>query len=150
MQKHSFSSPLGPLTVCEKDGRLCALLFSETVEKNTAPTSLLLRAQEELTEYFHGARQEFDLPLCIDGTPFQKAVLGALTCVGYGKSITYGALAAFAGFPRAARAVGNVLHTNPLPILIPCHRVVGAQGLGNFAWGMEKKLYLMRLEGQDV
>lgn len=150
MRRYSFSSPLGPLTLCEESGRLSALLFEETPPSRLSQTPLLLEGARQLSEYFCGKRESFDLPLFVSGTPFQTAVFAALSRVPYGETITYGELAALSGFARAARAVGNCLHTNPLPIFLPCHRVVGATGLGNFAWGMEKKLFLMRLEGMDV
>lgn len=150
MRRYSFSSPLGPLTLCEESGRLSALLFEETPDFRSSSSPLLLEGARQLSEYFCGERESFDLPLFVSGTPFQTAVFAALSRVPYGETITYGQLAALSGFARAARAVGNCLHTNPLPILVPCHRVVGATGLGNFAWGMEKKLFLMRLEGMDV
>lgn len=145
----TFSSPIGALTVCEEGGRLSALLFSKG-EQGTHETPLLLAAKRELSEYFCGRRRAFDLPLVLEGTRFQCAVKEALLQVPYGESVSYSDLAALAGFPGACRAVGNTLHTNPLPILLPCHRVVSAKGLGNYAWGMEKKLFLMRLEGMDV
>ncbi|MBQ2253043.1 MAG: methylated-DNA--[Clostridia bacterium] len=150
MRRYSFSSPLGPLTLCEESGRLSALLFEETPPSRLSQTPLLLEGKRQLTEYFGKDRTSFDLPLLIGETPFSRALFSALLTVPFGETVTYGELAALSGFPRAARAVGNCLHTNPLPILVPCHRVVGATGLGNFAWGMEKKLFLMRLEGMDV
>lgn len=148
MRLRSCDSPLGTLTLCEEEGKLSALLFSDGGKREESP--LLLAAERQLCEYFSGARRAFDLPLILDGSAFARSVFSALCTVGYGECITYGSLAALSGFPRAARAVGNVLHGNPLPIFVPCHRVVGANGLGNFAWGMEKKLFLMRLEGVRV
>ncbi len=148
MLRRTVNSPLGPLTLCEEAGRLSALLFSD--EAGCDKTPLLCSAQEQLSEYFSSGRHSFDLPLLSEGSAFAKAVFSALRTVTYGESITYGQLAALAGFPRAARAVGNVLHLNPLPVFVPCHRVIGVNSLGNYAWGMEKKLFLMRLEGLDV
>ena len=148
MLRRTVNSPLGPLTLCEEAGRLFALLFSD--ERGQAASPLLCSCERQLSEYFKGERKSFDLPFLLEGSAFETAVFSALCTVPYGETISYGQLACLAGFPRAARAVGNALHRNPLPILVPCHRVVGRNNLGNFAWGMEKKLFLMRLEGVEV
>lgn len=148
MRTYCVSSPLGPLTLCEEGGRLCALLFGR--EGGFDATPLLQKAAEQLEEYFSGARKSFDLPLAVEGSAFARDVYRTLCEIDYGSCVTYGELAALSGHFGASRAVGNVLHANPLPVFIPCHRVVGAKGLGNYAWGMEKKRFLMNLEGMDV
>ena len=111
-------------------------------------TPLLERGRAELEEYFQGKRQEFDLPLAPNGTPFQQKVWSELAKVPYGTVVTYGELAARVGSPKACRAVGQANHNNPLPIFLPCHRVVGAKGaLTGYAGGLELKQWLLRLEG---
>lgn len=141
-----FLSPAGPLTLVERDGALVGLRFE--AEEDTDPSPLLLlRAREELEEYFAGRRREFDLPLSPHGTPFQRQVWQALRTIPYGSTCTYGQLAAAVGNPRAARAVGMANHRNPLPILIPCHRVIGSTGsLTGYAGGVERKRLLLSIE----
>ncbi len=110
-------------------------------------TALLARGREELLEYFQGKRRSFDLPLDPRGTAFQRAVWEELARVPYGQVVTYGELARRVGSPRACRAVGQANHRNPLPIFLPCHRVVGAKGtLTGYAGGLALKEYLLELE----
>ena len=105
-------------------------------------------ARRELDEYFEGRRQEFDLPLDLRATPFQERVLHELGRVPFGSVETYGSLARRIGKPSGARAVGGALNRNPIPIVLPCHRVVGSNGsLVGYAGGLERKLALLRLEG---
>ena len=104
--------------------------------------------RRELDEYFAGSRRNFDLPLDLRVAPFPAEVLRELARVPYGKTDTYGALAARAGKPRAARAVGTVMNRNPIPIVLPCHRIVGANGsLTGYAGGLDVKRHLLQLEG---
>src|SRR3954451_4485292 len=104
--------------------------------------------RRELDEYFAGNRRRFDLPLDLRVAPFHAAVLTELARVPYGKTETYGSLAAKAGRPRAARAVGTVMNRNPIPIILPCHRIVGASGaLTGYAGGLDIKRHLLQLEG---
>jgi methylated-DNA-[protein]-cysteine S-methyltransferase len=104
--------------------------------------------RRELDEYFEGKRREFDLPLDLRVAPFHADVLAQLARVPYGQTETYGALAAKAGRPKAARAVGTVMNRNPIPIVLPCHRIVGANGsLTGYAGGLDVKLQLLQLEG---
>ena len=99
-------------------------------------------------QYFQGKRREFDLPFAPKGTPFQQKVWNELAKVPYGTVVTYGELAARVGSPKACRAVGQANHNNPLPIFLPCHRVVGTKGaLIGYAGGLELKQWLLRLEG---
>ena len=106
-------------------------------------------ARRELDEYFAGRRHRFDLPLDLRSLPpFTVSVLRELARVPYGKTTTYGALAAAVGRPRAARAVGTVMNRNRIPIVLPCHRVVGASGdLVGYAGGLDRKVRLLELEG---
>lgn len=111
-------------------------------------------ARAQLCEYFEGSRRAFALPLAPRGSEFQRRVWEATRQVPYGRTIAYGELAATLGDAGAARAVGTALHENPLPIVIPCHRVIGADGtMVGFGGGLERKRTLLRLEGalqQDV
>ena len=113
-------------------------------QRSDAP---FLEAARQLGEYFAGDRQEFDLELAPTGTPFQLDVLDALLTIGYGETRTYGDLARQIGRPKAVRAVGAANGRNPLPIIIPCHRVIGHDGdLTGFGGGLETKRYLLELE----
>ncbi len=104
-------------------------------------------ARQQLQEYFAGARRQFELSFEPDGTPFQLSVLDALLEIPYGETLSYKDLAAKIGRPKAIRAVGAANGRNPLPIVIPCHRVIGADGsLTGFGGGMDAKRYLLELE----
>ena len=105
--------------------------------------------RRELDEYFEGRRHGFDLSVDLRGlTPFSERVLGELALVPFGETATYAQLAARAGNPKAARAVGTIMNRNPVPIVLPCHRVVGADGsLVGYGGGLERKETLLRLEG---
>jgi methylated-DNA-[protein]-cysteine S-methyltransferase len=107
--------------------------------------------RRELDEYFEGKRREFDLPLDLRVAPFYADVLRELALVPYGRTDTYGSLAAKVGRPRAARAVGTVMNRNPIPIVLPCHRIVGANGsLTGYAGGLDVKRALLALEGATL
>lgn len=109
--------------------------------------SLGKETQRLLAAYFAGERVRFDLPLAIQGTPFQQAVWRQLRAIAYGQTCTYGQLAVKLGKPGAARAVGQACHVNPWGIVVPCHRVVGAQGqLTGYAGGLDKKQWLLQWE----
>jgi methylated-DNA-[protein]-cysteine S-methyltransferase len=110
-------------------------------------TPELEQGRREVEEYLAGSRREFDVPFHIRVTPFQFKVLEAVSAVGYGSTATYGELAGRIGSPRAARAVGAACAANPIPLVVPCHRVVGASGLGGYAGGLELKRKLLQLEG---
>jgi len=108
---------------------------------------LLKEAARQLTEYFNGTRTQFHLPICPDGTEFQKAVWNGLLQIPYGQTWTYGEMAAFVKRPKAFRAVGGACHNNPIAIVIPCHRVIGAKGqLTGFGGGISLKQALLDLE----
>ncbi len=142
------------LTVIAENGAVASLTFGRG-EPTPAPEpeALLLwdRVREELTEYFSGDRESFDLPLRCSGTQFQRQVWAELLHIPYGQTRTYGELARLIARPRAARAVGMACHTNPIAILIPCHRVIGSTGsLTGFAGGLEVKERLLRLESSKM
>jgi len=155
-------SPVGPLLVAVSPRGLCRISFQgEAALDDLAARAgaRVLRsprpvegARRELDEYFEGRRREFDLPIDLRGVPaFQRTVLEELLRVDYGEVATYGALAARVGKPRAARAVGGALNRNPVPIVVPCHRIVGAGGsLVGYGGGLDRKRALLELEGVAV
>ncbi len=146
MQELSVHSPLGPLTVVEQDGAIVALEWGWSRESEE--TGLLCLAREQLGEYFAGTRSVFDLPLKPSGTPFQRSVWSRLCDIRYGGTESYGSVARSIG--TAARAIGGACARNPIPILIPCHRVLGSNGaVGGYSGGegIESKHYLLQLEG---
>src|SRR4051794_38416358 len=149
-------SPVGELFVAATDRGLARIsYFPDGMEDALARTfgARVLRSplddvRRELDEYFAGDRRDFDLPLDLRVAPFHAAVLAELARVPYGETDTYGSLAAKAGRPRAARAVGTVMNRNPIPIVLPCHRIVGASGaLTGYAGGLDIKRHLLQLEG---
>lgn len=143
----AFETPLCVLTAEEKDGALTALRFGGSVTRTYAPTPLLAQTQRQLQEYFAGERREFTLPLAPEGTPFQRAVWEALLTIPYGETASYGEIAKRIGSERAARAVGMANNRNPIPIIIPCHRVIGVSGaLTGYAGGLLLKEKLLFLE----
>jgi methylated-DNA-[protein]-cysteine S-methyltransferase len=110
----------------------------------------LRAARTQIEEFFSGRRRLFDVPVELEGTPFQKRVWRELLAIPYGKTSNYGAVAARIGAPRAARAVGAANRCNPLSILIPCHRVIAASGaISGYGGGVERKRFLLALEKQN-
>lgn len=147
MPQLAFNSPIGPLAIAEEDGLIVSLDWGWPAQNEETP--LLLRACQQLEEYFDGKRPEFDLPLSPTGTAFQRRVWEALRGIPYGRTRTYGDLARELG--TAPRALGGACGRNPIPILIPCHRVLASNnGLGGYSGldGVETKEFLLRLEGQ--
>lgn len=142
----SFSSPLGPLTLFEDDGCIISLDWGEV--DGSEQTPLLAAGRDQLDAYFDGERTSFTLPLKPAGTKFQLRVWQALCCIPYGQAKRYGELAA--SMASSARAIGGACGRNPIPILIPCHRIVAADGrLGGYSGleGITTKEQLLRLEG---
>ncbi|MGI5979597.1 MAG: methylated-DNA--[protein]-cysteine S-methyltransferase [Oscillospiraceae bacterium] len=141
-----YEFPVGRLYLESRNGALTR------IERTDAPCAdtgdgLVLRAKAQLDEYFAGKRKDFDLPLAAEGTVFQTKVWAALQTIPYGETRTYGELAAMIGQPKASRAVGGANHRNPLAIVIPCHRVIGADGgLTGYGGGLPMKEYLIKLE----
>lgn len=146
MRALSFPSPLGTLTAYEDGGCIVMLSFADS-ECAQSVTPLLQKTERELNEYFSGCRREFTLPLAPSGTEFQRGVWEALLHIPYGETASYRDIAARVGAPAACRAVGGANGKNPLPILIPCHRVIAADGtLGGYSGGLWRKEYLLELE----
>jgi methylated-DNA-[protein]-cysteine S-methyltransferase len=150
-----IDTPLGPLTLAATAHGLAAALFDAQAHHPgvlDAPTDPaqphLAQAAHELGEYFAGTRREFTLALDARGTPFQQRVWQALLGLHAGELGSYGAVARQIGHPGAARAVGAAVGRNPISIIVPCHRVVGAGGaLTGYAGGLARKEALLRLEG---
>jgi len=111
----------------------------------------LATARQQLTEYFAGTRKEFDLPVALSGTEFQVSVLEALQEIPYGETVSYGEIARRIGRPKAVRAVGAANGRNPIPVVVPCHRVIGSSGdLTGFGGGLDTKEALLRLEAEHT
>jgi methylated-DNA-[protein]-cysteine S-methyltransferase len=162
----TVDSPLGPLMVASTPRGLVRLSYSEFRNDEAVLTDLARRvsprvleaparvdrARRELDEYFEGRRTKFELP--IDWTltrGFTTEVLRATAAVGFGDTTTYSEVARVAGSPRAVRAAGNSLGSNPMPIVVPCHRVLRTGGgLGGYTGGLERKEFLLRLEGAII
>ena len=148
-----MGSPVGRLELVEDGGALVAIHFDAPADGSPrherGGSAVLTQAHQQLSEYFAGTRREFDLPLRPVGTEFQRRVWDVLATVPWGTTTTYGAIAACLGLPPgASRAVGAANGANPLPVVLPCHRVIGSDGtLTGYAGGLERKALLLRLEG---
>lgn len=150
-----IDSPMGPLTVVMSDAGLCGLYMKITKRPLTAERtgprddSVGDEVSAQLGDYFRGERREFDLPLDLDGTDFQKSVWARLLQIPYGERVSYSDLARDLGDLNAVRAVGTANGSNPVSIVVPCHRVVGADGsLTGYAGGVERKRFLLDLEAR--
>lgn len=146
MPQLSLHTPLGDLTLSEEDGAIVALDWGRGRDQEATP--LLRRARDQLQDYFDGTRTEFDLPLRPEGTAFRQRVWDALRAIPAGQTRSYAEIARAVGC-RAPRAIGQANGANPIPILIPCHRVVAAGGgLGGYSGGegAATKRYLLDLE----
>jgi methylated-DNA-[protein]-cysteine S-methyltransferase len=151
-----IASPIGELLIAATERGLARIYFDPAGQEDELARLFGVRVlrspiddvRRELDEYFEGKRQEFDLPLDLRAAAFHIEVLRELARVPYGSTTTYGTLAARVGHPTAARAVGTVMNRNPIPIVLPCHRVLGANGsLTGYAGGLDVKLQLLQLEG---
>jgi methylated-DNA-[protein]-cysteine S-methyltransferase len=157
MSYTQLESPVGPLLLVGDEGGLRQILFvngrhqarpEATWKQDAAP---LEKAVSQLRSYFAGEREEFDLPLAPEGTPFQQEVWRQLCEIPYGETISYGELARRMGNPRASRAVGLANGSNPIPIVIPCHRVIGSNGkLTGYGGGLPIKEKLLALERRQL
>ncbi|MGV9555578.1 methylated-DNA--[protein]-cysteine S-methyltransferase [Streptomyces sp. NPDC003522] len=154
MKRHTVvDSPCGPLTLVADDGVLCGLYMTGQRHRpaeesfGSRDDTLFGAAEEQLEAYFAGGSKDFTLPLRLHGTPFQRTVWEALRQIPYGETRTYGELAEAIGRPAASRAVGLANGRNPVGIVVPCHRVVGASGgLTGYGGGLERKRRLLDLE----
>jgi methylated-DNA-[protein]-cysteine S-methyltransferase len=147
----TFTSPIGALLLSASETALTGVYFPKArrVQIGRAgDNAILAAAKRQLAEYFAGKRTTFDLPLAADGTPFEHRVWALLRAIPYGTTTSYGELARQLGDPKEARAVGAANGKNPIPIIVPCHRVVGSNGdLTGFGGGLERKRWLLEHEG---
>ena len=154
-------SPIGPLLLAASERGLCALYLQaqrhvpDEPDPRWSPASsdhplqadIVERTSVQLDQYFAGDRSTFDLPLDVGGTPFQQAVWTVLRAIGFGETTSYGELARRIGNPNAVRAVGLANGRNPVSIVVPCHRVIGAKGsMTGYGGGLERKVFLLELE----
>ena len=154
MRTHTvMDSPVGPLTLVASDGVLCGVYMDEQrhrpAEEIFGPRDdrHSRDAIEQLSAYFDGDLKDFELPLALHGTEFQRRVWTELTTIPYGETTTYGELAERLGRPSAARAVGLANGKNPVSIIVPCHRVIGSTGsLTGYGGGLPRKRYLLAFE----
>ncbi|MGC9154482.1 MAG: methylated-DNA--[protein]-cysteine S-methyltransferase [Ferrimicrobium sp.] len=146
-QRMTIESPLGPITLVGDEKHLHAIHLIEPTSLDalsTSPSRPLSQAVEQLGAYFAGTSMDFDLDLLAQGTSFQHQVWDALGTIPFGTTTNYGSIAAMIGRPRAVRAVGLAIGANPLPIVVPCHRVIGADGsLTGYASGLAHKRFLL-------
>jgi methylated-DNA-[protein]-cysteine S-methyltransferase len=150
-----LDSPIGELLLAGDDDALSLVSFPEgSMRRDPDPDWIynekpFAAARQQLTEYFAGERREFDLPLKLSGTEFQLSVLHALQQIPYGETTSYSDVAERIGRPKAVRAVGAANGRNPIPIIVPCHRVIGSHGdLTGFGGGLDTKEALLRLEAE--
>ncbi|MER6538016.1 methylated-DNA--[protein]-cysteine S-methyltransferase [Streptomyces sp. 900105755] len=154
MKNHTVTdSPYGPLTLVAEDGTLCGLYMENQRHRPPEETfgarddALFTKAEEQLTAYFAGELTEFTVELRLNGTPFQRSVWEQLCLIPYGETRSYGELAAALGNPQASRAVGLANGRNPVSIIVPCHRVIGAGGsLTGYGGGLPRKQRLLDFE----
>lgn len=174
LKSYTFHTPIGEMTVYEKEGGIFAVAMREKIVSGLdgkiagayrerldgkcakysceqRPTELLLKAERELLEYFAGERKAFDLPLHLEGTPFQLKVWNALLTIPYGETRSYKEIAQVIGNEKACRAVGMANNRNSVMILVPCHRVIGADGgLVGYGGGLALKEKLLELEKKNA
>jgi methylated-DNA-[protein]-cysteine S-methyltransferase len=159
MMQRELQTPLGSLLIASTDEGLIAILWENerrrfqlpAIQASAKAAGLLDQAAEELSEYFAGHRQRFEVALAPGGTPFQQVVWKALRSIPYGETRTYAQQAAIVGDAKKARAVGAANGRNPLSIVVPCHRVVGSSGaLTGFAGGLEAKSWLLNHERRTL
>ncbi|MBO6757980.1 MAG: methylated-DNA--[protein]-cysteine S-methyltransferase [Roseibium sp.] len=141
----SMTTPVGQITLAEKLGAISTLQWGERPGSTSTP--LLVEARRQLNAYFEGRLSEFDLPLAPDGTDFHLAVYDAMLDIPYGQTRTYGQIAA--DLDTYGQPIGQACGANPIPIIIPCHRVLAADGLGGYSGrgGVDTKITLLKLEG---
>ncbi len=151
-----FDTPIGELLLAGDDDGLTLISFPEGSMRRdpdpdwTEDAAPFAEAMRQLGEYFEGGRQAFDLPLKLNGTDFQLRVLDELQKIPYGETTSYGEIARRIGRPKAVRAVGAANGRNPVPIIVPCHRVIGSGGaLTGFGGGLDTKQALLRLESEN-
>jgi len=150
-----IQTPLGSIRIEADNKGICNISFCQEEEKEPQKDwedkdcQILLQAEKQLIEYMQGRRKKFELPLSVQGTEFQRKVWRELCNIPYGETRTYGQIAALIGNPKASRAVGMANHNNSISIVVPCHRVIGAnKKLVGYAGGLDKKKALLELEAR--
>lgn len=150
----TLDTPLGTLQIEATERGLCGIWFpSRSINQGPTPgkNRVISLAKQELNAYFAGDLTTFSVPLDWQGTRFQESVWQALLAVPYGKTVTYGDVARAIGRPRSSRPVGGAVGKNPLPIIVPCHRVIGSdRSLTGFTGGLDIKIRLLELEGHSI
>jgi methylated-DNA-[protein]-cysteine S-methyltransferase len=150
-----YDGPQGRMLLVAQDAGLCGVYFDsqkylpevDSAWRREPGHAIVRQARRELAEYFAGERRRFDTALAPEGTPFQRSVWKAISSVAFGETISYGELARRAGCPGSARAAGAATGRNPIGIVVPCHRIVGANGsLTGYAGGLDRKRALLALE----
>ena len=150
IHQYSYETKLGSVTFVEEDGTILAITTHRSFEGIIKETNLIKEAYRQFSEYLEGERKVFDLPFKMQGTEFQKRVWKALCDIPYGETRSYKQIAQAIGNPKAVRAVGMANNKNPLLVVVPCHRVIGANGqLVGYASGLEKKHFLLQLENPN-
>ena len=153
MKKYTYPTLIGSITLVEMDGAISSISTSDKVggECKCVETPLIQRAISQIREYLEGKRKTFDFPIAWQGTSFQIKVWEELRKIPYGETRSYGQIAQAVGNPKASRAVGMANNRNPLLIVVPCHRVVGADGnLVGYAAGLPIKKHLLELESREA
>ena len=147
-----YRSPIGPLNIVVSQQHLKEIRFGgESKHEHQPTTPLLQEVIAQLDAYFNRSLRVFDLPLAPEGTPFQQKVWQALLQVPYGHTASYRDIALAVGNPKATRAVGGANGRNPIPIVIPCHRIIASDGsLGGYSAGLERKTWLLKHEGVQL
>ena len=150
MAKCVFETPLGKIIAVADEEGLCSLDFDENASASDEENVHLTQLQRELTEYFEGKRKTFDVRLNPKGTPFQRAVWRTLCDIPYGSVISYSQEAQMLSHAKAVRAVANANGKNPIPIIIPCHRVIAiGGGIGGYSGGIWRKEFMLELERKN-
>lgn len=150
MAKCVFETPLGKIIAVADEEGLCSLDFDENASASDEENVHLTQLQRELTEYFEGKRKTFDVRLNPKGTPFQRAVWRTLCDIPYGSVISYSQEAQMLSRAKAVRAVANANGKNPIPIIIPCHRVIAkGGGIGGYSGGIWRKEFMLELERKN-
>ncbi len=146
-----YPSPAGLIQLEANTSGITGLIFCSEQHSNILGNEHTQTAIQQLSEYFAGTRRQFELPLCLNGTVFQKQVWTELTQIEYGDTATYSDIASAINRPAAVRAVGAANGRNPISIIVPCHRVIGKNGhLTGYAWGTKIKAKLLALEQQHL
>ena len=147
MKRRTYDSKIGKITIFEKDNCITKIVLNDSKSYNEYNSPIIQETIEQIEQYFTGKRKVIDVPVTYSGSAFKKAVLSQIRSIEYGQTSSYKELAMAAGYPDANRAVGTACKTNPLPLIIPCHRVIRSDwSLGEFVGGKEMKKTLIELE----